>query len=208
MPDPISWEYALPYLALALAGGYLLGSLPFGVILTRIAGMGDIRKIGSGNIGTTNVLRTGRKDLAALTLLLDGGKGAAAVLIAGIWGPDVQLMAGYGAVLGHFFPLWLKFRGGKGVATTLGVHLAMSWPVGLLACVTWLAVAGLFRYSSLAALVSLAATPAFAWFVTSDLQLVQFAAILAVAVWLKHHENIARLLKGRESKIGGGGKSR
>ncbi|MDX1710656.1 MAG: glycerol-3-phosphate 1-O-acyltransferase PlsY [Rhodovibrionaceae bacterium] len=208
MPDPISWEYALPYLALALAGGYLLGSLPFGVILTRVAGLGDIRKVGSGNIGTTNVLRTGRKDLAALTLLLDAGKGAAAILIAGLWGPDVQLMAGYGAVLGHFFPVWLKFRGGKGVATVLGIHLAMAWPVGLLACGAWLAIAGISRYSSLAALISLASTPAFAWWVTDNLQIVQFAAVLAGAVWLKHYQNIGRLLRGEESKIGGGGKSR
>ena len=207
MPDPISWEFALSYLAMALFGGYLLGSIPFGLLLTKLAGLDDIRKIGSGNIGTTNVLRTGRKDLAALTLLLDGGKGAAAVLLAREWGPDMMLMAGYGAVLGHFFPVWLKFRGGKGVATTLGVHLAMAWPVGALACLTWIAVAALFRYSSLAALISLAAAPVFAWFITSDLQMVQFAAILAVAVWLKHYQNIGRLLRGKESKIGSKGKS-
>ena len=203
MPDPISWEFAWPYLLAALAGGYLLGSIPFGLVLTRLAGLGDIRKIGSGNIGVTNVLRTGRKDLAAATLLLDSGKGAAAALIAFWWGgPDTMLCAGFGAVVGHLFPVWLGFRGGKGVATTLGTLLAVSWPVGLAACAGWLLVAGLFRYSSLAALLSLAAAPLFAWFLRHDIQLVQFAAALAVLVWLRHHENIRRLLNGTESKIG------
>ena len=202
MPDPISWEFAWPYLGAALLAGYLLGSIPFGLVLTRLAGLGDLRQQGSGNIGATNVLRTGRKDLAALTVLLDGGKGAAAVLIAYRWGPDIALMAGYGAVLGHLFPVWLKFRGGKGVATTLGTLIAMSWPVGIAACGVWLLVAAVFRYSSLAALLSLAAAPVLAWFLRGDLQLVQFAAILALLVWARHHENIARLLKGEESKIG------
>ncbi len=203
MPDPISWEFAWPYLLAALLGGYLLGSIPFGLVLTRLAGLGDIRKIGSGNIGTTNVLRTGRKDLAALTLLLDAGKGAAAVLIARLWGPDVMLMAGFGAVLGHMFPVWLRFRGGKGVATTLGVHLAMAWPLGLITCALWLLVALVTRFSSLAALISIGLSPLTVWFVARDLQLVEFTVIVAVAVWLKHHENIRRLLKGEESKIGG-----
>ena len=202
MPDPISWEFAWPYLAAALLGGYLLGSLPFGLLLTRLAGLGDVRQIGSGNIGATNVLRTGRKDLAAATLLLDGGKGAAAVLIANLWGPDVALMAGYGAVLGHLFPLWLMFKGGKGVATALGVLLAIAWPVGAAACATWLVVAALFRISSLSALVSFAASPLFAWYIKGDWQLVQFAAILAVVIWLRHHVNIRRLLKGEEPRIG------
>ena len=152
MPDPISWSHSGPFLAAALLVGYLLGSLPFGLILTRLAGLGDLRRIGSGNIGTTNVLRTGRKDLAAATLLLDGGKGAAAVLLAGIWGPDTALMAGLGAMLGHLYPVWLKFKGGKGVATALGILLAIAWPVGIAACATWLAVAAAFRFSSLSAL--------------------------------------------------------
>ncbi|MGF1607775.1 MAG: glycerol-3-phosphate 1-O-acyltransferase PlsY [Kiloniellales bacterium] len=202
MPDPISWEFAWPYLGAALLGGYLLGSLPFGLLLTRLAGLGDVRKIGSGNIGATNVLRTGRKDLAAATLLLDGGKGAAAVLIASLWGPDMALMAGFGALLGHLFPLWLRFKGGKGVATALGVLLATAWPVGVAACVTWLVVAALFRISSLSALVSVALSPVFAWYLRGDWQLVQFAAILAVVIWLRHHANIRRLLKGEEPRIG------
>ena len=207
MPDPISWEFSGPYLAAALIGGYLLGALPFGLLLTRIAGLGDIRDIGSGNIGATNVLRTGRKGLAAATLLLDAGKGAAAVLVAGIWGPDMAIMAGYGAVLGHLFPVWLKFKGGKGVATILGVLLAIAWPVGAACCLTWLLVAAAFRYSSLAALIALAASPAFAWFLLGDLQMVEMGAILALLAWSRHLANIRRLLKGEESKIGNGSKA-
>ncbi len=203
MPDPISWAHAGPYLALAFAGGYLLGSVPFGLVLTRLAGLGDLRGIGSGNIGTTNVLRTGRRDLAAATLLLDGGKGAAAVLIAKLWGPDVALMAALGAVLGHLFPVWLRFKGGKGVATTLGVFLALAWQVGVAACATWLAVAVALRYSSLSALVAVAAAPLYAWWLLGDLQMVELTAVLAMLVWIRHHENIRRLLKGEESKIGG-----
>jgi glycerol-3-phosphate acyltransferase PlsY len=200
MPDPISWEFAGPYLALALAGGYLLGSIPFGLVLTRLAGLGDLREIGSGNIGTTNVLRTGRKGLAAATLLLDGGKGAAAVLIAKIWGPDMALAAALGAILGHLFPVWLKFKGGKGVATTLGIALA--WQVGIAACLTWLLVAVVFRFSSLSALIATAAAPIYAWLFLRDLQMVELSAVLAVLVWIRHHENIRRLLKGEEPRIG------
>ena len=203
MPDPISWTLSGPYLLAALVGGYLLGSIPFGLLLARLAGLGDIRKLGSGNIGATNVLRTGRKGLAAATLLLDGGKGAAAVLLAGNWGdPGAQLMAALGAVLGHIFPFWLRFQGGKGVATLLGLLLALAWQVGLAACATWLVVAGALRYSSLAALLALAAAPLYAWWLKGDLQLVQFAAILAGFVWLRHRANIARLIKGQEPKIG------
>ncbi|HEX6978058.1 MAG TPA: glycerol-3-phosphate 1-O-acyltransferase PlsY [Alphaproteobacteria bacterium] len=212
MPDPISWSFVWPYLLAAFAGGYLLGSVPFGLVLTRLAGLGDIRKIGSGNIGATNVLRTGRKGLAAATLLLDGGKGAAAILIAQGWGPDMALMAGYGAVLGHLFPVWLKFKGGKGVATTLGALLAIHFPTGLAACLTWLAVAALFRYSSLAALIAVAAAPLYALYLPllwapgsvalGDPQVAEFAAIIAVLVWIKHHGNIRRLLAGTEPKIG------
>ncbi|MCH8998649.1 MAG: glycerol-3-phosphate 1-O-acyltransferase PlsY [Proteobacteria bacterium] len=203
MPDPISWELAGPYLLAAFAGGYLLGSIPFGLLLARLAGLGDIRGIGSGNIGATNVLRTGRKGLAAATLLLDGGKGAGAVLLAGLWGPDLQLMAALGAVLGHIFPLWLRFRGGKGMATVLGVLLALAWQAGLAACATWLLVAGLLRYSSLATLLSVAAAPLYIWLFTRDLQLVELIAVLAALVWIRHRVNIARLLKGEEPKIGG-----
>ncbi len=201
MPDLLGGlQYTWPFYAAAVAG-YLLGSIPFGLVLTRIAGLGDIRKIGSGNIGATNVLRTGNKLLAALTLLLDGGKGAAAVLVAANWGPDMALFAGGGAMLGHLFPIWLKFRGGKGVATALGVLLALSWPVGLAACATWIATAALFRYSSLAALAALAASPVYAWFL-ADRQKAQFALALAVLVWIRHHRNIGRLLRGEEPRIG------
>ncbi len=202
MPDPISWEFSGPYLAAAFLGGYVLGSIPFGLVLARLAGLGDIRRIGSGNIGATNVLRTGRKELAAATLLLDAGKGAAAVLVAGNWGPDLQLTAALGALLGHLFPVWLRFQGGKGVATALGVLLAIAWQVGLAACATWLAVAGLLRYSSLAALISLAAAPLYSWLIVGDLQLVQLTAVLAVLVWTRHHANIRRLLKGEEPRLG------
>ncbi|MDX1423251.1 MAG: glycerol-3-phosphate 1-O-acyltransferase PlsY [Kiloniellales bacterium] len=202
MPDPISWEFAGPYLIAALAGGYLLGSVPFGLVVTRLAGLGDLRTLGSGNIGATNVLRTGRRSLAAATLLLDAGKGAAAVLIAAHYGPDTALMAALGAVLGHLFPVWLRFRGGKGVATTLGVLLALAWPVGLAACATWLAVALAARISSAAALAATALAPLWAWLIREDLQLVEMSLILAVLVWARHWQNIARLVRGKEPKIG------
>jgi len=203
MPDPISWSLDWPYLAAALAGGYLLGSIPFGLLLTRMAGLGDVRQIGSGNIGATNVLRTGHKGLAAATLLLDGGKGAAAVLIAKMWGPDMALVAAFGAVLGHLFPVWLAFKGGKGMATTLGAFIALSLPLGAACCALWLLVAFATRYSSLASLVSIAAAPLLSWFLLADLQMVQLTGALAVLIWLRHHENIRRLLTGQESKIGG-----
>jgi glycerol-3-phosphate acyltransferase PlsY len=203
MPDPISWEFSGPYLLAAFLGGYLLGAIPFGLLLARFTGLGDIRSIGSGNIGATNVLRTGHKGVAAATLLLDGGKGAGAVLLAGVWGPDPQLLAALGAVLGHIFPVWLRFKGGKGVATVLGVLLALVWQAGLAACATWLAVAALLRYSSLAGLISLAAAPLYVWLFTRDLQLVELIAVLAAMVWIRHRANIARLLKGEEPRIGG-----
>jgi len=203
VPDLIgSLTYTWPFYA-AIVGGYLLGSVPFGLVLARLAGHGDIRKIGSGNIGATNVLRTGAKGLALATLLLDGGKGASAVLIAGNWGPDMALLAGAGALLGHLFPLWLRFAGGKGVATALGILLAIAWPVGVLACLSWLAAAALLRYSSLAALISLGLAPLFAWWLV-DPQMVQFAIFIAVLVWLRHWRNIARLVRGQEPRIGGG----
>ena len=192
----------------ALVGGYLLGSIPFGLVLTRLAGLGDIRNIGSGNIGATNVLRTGRKGLAAGTLILDGGKGAVAVLIAGLWGQDVALAAGSGAILGHLFPVWLNFKGGKGVATKLGLLLALSWPIGIAACLTWLVVALVFRYSSLSALVAAALAPVYAWYLpplwggSGDPRLVWFSVALAVLIWFQHRANIRRLLRGEEPKIG------
>ena len=190
-----------PYLLAVLLAGYLLGSIPFGLILTRLAGLGDIRRIGSGNIGATNVLRTGNKPLAAATLILDGAKGAVAVLLAQhLYGPDAAVIAGAGAFLGHLFPVWLKFRGGKGVATTMGIFLAIAWPVGLIACAVWLLVALLFRYSSLAALIAVAAAPVAAWFLANH-QTAGLALFLAVVVWLRHHENIRRLLAGGEAKI-------
>ncbi len=202
MPDPISWSHAWPYLAAALVGGYLLGSVPFGLLLTRLAGLGDVRRIGSGNIGATNVLRTGRKDLAAATLLLDGGKGAAAVLVAALWGPDTALCAAFGAVVGHLYPVWLLFRGGKGMATTLGVFLALDYRIGIACCLTWLVAAVLFRYSSLASLLAMLAAPVCAWLIAGDLQLVEMSAVLTVLVWLRHAANIGRLLRGQEPKIG------
>jgi len=182
--------------------GYALGSIPFGLLLTGAAGLGDIRGIGSGNIGATNVLRTGRRDLAAATLLLDGGKGAGAVLLAGwLGGPHAALWAGGGAVLGHLAPVWLRFRGGKGVATALGVLLAAAWPVGLLACATWLATAGLARMSSLASLAALGLAPLFAWALAGS-GTVKLSLVLAVLVYARHHANIRRLLAGTEPKIG------
>src|SRR6516165_7788059 len=187
-----------PLLAAGILG-YLLGSIPFGLVLTRGAGLGDIRRIGSGNIGATNVLRTGRKGLAAATLLLDGGKGAAAVLIARHWGPDMAILAGCGAMLGHLFPVWLGFKGGKGVATGLGALLALDWRIGLLACAVWLLAAFLFRYSSLAAILAFAAALVAAWLIATR-QLAAVALFLAVLVWLRHHQNIRRLLTGQEPR--------
>src|SRR5512145_3326179 len=189
-------------LALAAVGGYLLGSVPFGLVLTRMAGLGDIRQIGSGNIGATNVLRTGRKGLALATLLLDGGKGAIAVGLAwALAGGDAPLVAGFAAVLGHNFPVWLGFKGGKGVATTIGTLLAAAWPVGLAAIATWLVVAGLFRISSLAALVALALSPVYAWLLVGP-EAALMAAGLAVLGFIRHKANILRLLKGEEPRIG------
>jgi acyl phosphate:glycerol-3-phosphate acyltransferase len=201
MPHPLgdlslTWPF---YAAAVLA--YLVGTVPFGLVLTWLAGYGDIRAIGSGNIGATNVLRTGNRTLALLTLLLDCTKGAAAVLIGAQFGPDMAVIAGAGAFLGHLFPVWLGFKGGKGVATAGGVLLAIAWPVGLLAVATWLAVAFLFRYSSLAALAACTAAPVYAWLVTRDPQRVELIALIAVLVILRHHANIRRLLRGEESKI-------
>jgi glycerol-3-phosphate acyltransferase PlsY len=187
--------------AVAFLGGYSLGAVPFGLLLTRIAGLGDIRAIGSGNIGATNVLRTGRKGIAAATLLLDGAKGAAAVLIAAQFSATAGLVAGVGAVIGHIFPLWLRFKGGKGVATTFGVMLAICWPAGLAALLTWAGAAALFRYSSLAALISMASLPLWTM-LFSGARPALLAGALALLVIIMHHANIRRLLNGEEPKIG------
>jgi len=190
--------------AAALLFGYLLGSIPFGFLLTRAAGLGDVRKIGSGNIGATNVLRTGRKGLAAATLLLDSLKGVAAVLLAGWYAPPLALAAGLGAFLGHLFPVWLGFKGGKGVATYIGVLLALAWQAGLVFAVAWIAVAAISRYSSLAALVAAVAAPLAAWlFGKPDVALLLVA--LTILVFIKHRANISRLLAGTESRIGAKG---
>lgn len=184
--------------------GYLAGSIPFGVLITRAMGLGDVRAIGSGNIGATNVLRTGNKGAALATLLLDGGKGAIAVLVArAIAGEPAALFAALGAFLGHLFPVWIGFRGGKGVATFLGIMLALAWPAGIAACLTWLATAAAFRISSLAALVAAASAPLWlAVFGRTDA--IWLAVGLAVLVFIRHHANIRRLLAGSEPRIGRG----
>ena len=206
MIDPISWAYSWPYILAGFAGGYVLGSIPFGLLLTRLAGTADIRGIGSGNIGATNVLRTGSRILAAATLLLDGGKGAAAVLLGQFYGPDIAIVAAAGALVGHLFPAWVSFRGGKGVATALGIALALAPAAGALCCLTWLAVAA-FRYSSLAALVSIAAAPGFLWWL-ADPQKAEFGLAMAVVVWLRHWRNLQRLMAGTEPKINLSGRSK
>ena len=187
------------YLLTALLS-YVAGSIPFGLVLTKLAGTGNLREIGSGNIGATNVLRTGRKGIAAATLLLDAAKGAAAVLVANKISPEAALIAGLFAVLGHNFPVWLKFKGGKGMATTLGVLLAIAWQVGLLAIATWLLTAAIFRFSSLAALIALLASPIFAYLLSAEKVLI-ITAILALLGIARHHENIRRLIAGEERKI-------
>jgi glycerol-3-phosphate acyltransferase PlsY len=189
-------------LTLLAAGvlGYLLGSIPFGLLLARLAGYGDIRRIGSGNIGATNVLRTGSKGAAALTLLLDLAKGWAAVNIARGWGEDAALAAAGCVIIGHMFPIWLGLRGGKGVATALGVLISLAWPVALAAALVWLATALLFRYSSLAALVGAVAAAAIAPFVADSAAAAVIAGI-ALLIILRHHANIRRLIAGTESRI-------
>jgi glycerol-3-phosphate acyltransferase PlsY len=190
------------YIVIGLVTGYLLGSIPFGLILTRLAGSGDIRAVGSGNIGATNVLRTGRKGLAAATLLGDMLKGAAAVLLMRkIGGLDPALAAGFAAVLGHVFPVWLNFKGGKGVATYIGVLVAVSWPVALSFAMIWAVVAALSRYSSLAGLIATAATPVLLWIFVRGNPAWVFA-ILTALIWVMHRGNISRLMAGTEPKIG------
>jgi len=209
------WGLQPAFIVAVLVGGYLLGSIPFGLIATRLGGAGDIRAIGSGNIGATNVLRTGRRDLAAITLIGDGGKGALAVLVAWLLATRTQTpgsaqtaaaLAGGAAFVGHIFPVWLKFRGGKGVATFFGTLLAIAWPVGLLAGATWIAMAALFRMSSLAALTAAALAPLFAFAVHAGYPVIVVSVFMAVLIFIRHHENIRRLLRGEEPKIGGGKK--
>jgi acyl phosphate:glycerol-3-phosphate acyltransferase len=201
MTDPIDWPLASQLLA-ALAFGYLCGSIPFGVLLTRLAGAPDLRSIGSGNIGATNVLRTGRKDLAAATLLGDMLKGTVAVVLTHhVLGREPAIAAAVGAFLGHLFPVWLRFRGGKGVATYIGILLGLAWPAAIGFCAVWLAVAALTRYSSLAALVASAAAPAFLWW-RGDLPEAPVFLALSALLWVMHRGNITRLLAGAEGKIG------
>lgn len=192
-------------IALAAVLGYLFGSVPFGLVITRLAGLGDIRKVGSGNIGATNVLRTGRKDLALATLLLDGGKAAIAVIAARAlgWPPEI---AGAAAFLGHCFPVWLGFKGGKGVATFLGALLALWFPAGALACAAWLVAAFLFRFSSLAALIAAAAAPLIL-FSMGKASFAIAAAFMTLLIFIRHQANIRRLIAGEEPKIGAGGKA-
>jgi glycerol-3-phosphate acyltransferase PlsY len=186
----------------ALIIGYLLGSIPFGLILTRLAGTQDIRSVGSGNIGATNVLRTGRKGLAAATLIGDALKGTAAVLVAAaLFGERAALIAGLGAFLGHLFPVWLKFKGGKGVATYIGILIGLAWPAALAFGVVWIAVAAAFRYSSFAALVASAVTPGVLWWLGAP-QAATLMVPLTVLLWVMHRQNIVRLFGGRESRIG------
>jgi glycerol-3-phosphate acyltransferase PlsY len=188
--------------AVAISLGYLLGSIPFGLLLTKAAGGPDLRSIGSGNIGATNVLRTGNKKLAAATVLGDVLKGTAAVLIARyLISPDIALIAGVGALLGHLFPVWLKFKGGKGVATYIGVLLGLAWPFALLFGLVWIGMAALFRYSSLASLTATAITPVALW-VKGQPGLAALFLLMTVLVWIMHRANLARLVNGTETRIG------
>lgn len=197
----IMTDYTLLYIGFAAFAGYLLGSIPFGLVLTRMAGLGDIRKIGSGNIGATNVLRTGNKFLALLTLLLDIGKGAIAVLIAEFLYPGLGIYAGSGAFLGHLYSIFLKFTGGKGVATFLGLMLALNPLVGLSSILSWLITAAIFRISSLSALVAALISPVASFFL-EERKLAIVALLLCILIFIKHKDNIKRLMKGEEPKIG------
>ena len=198
--SPPDWSGALIHLA-ALAGGYLLGSIPFGLILTKLFGLGDLRAIGSGNIGATNVLRTGKKGLAALTLLLDAAKGTVAVLFAAHWGETAAMLAALGAFLGHLFPVWLGFRGGKGVATYIGVLLGLYWPAAAAFCAIWLIIAFATRFSSLAALVASAASVAMLA-LTGQWRLAGLFLLLSLLLYIRHAANIRRLARGEEARIG------
>jgi len=191
------------FLPLALIVGYLLGSIPFGLIFTRMAGTQDLRTIGSGNIGATNVLRTGRKGIAAATLLCDALKGTLAVVIAGYYGgPNAAMLAALGAFLGHVFPVWLKFKGGKGVAVYIGVLIGLFWPAAVVFCVIWISTAFTSRYSSLSALVASVVTPIFLWWF-GHAALASLFAVLTLLLFYMHRENIRRLQAGTEDRIGG-----
>lgn len=204
MTDVLNWGLSGPATLIALVVGYLFGSIPFGIILTKLAGGPDLRSIGSGNIGATNVLRTGNKKLAAATLVGDMLKGTVAVLVGArfLGGPEAALAAGIGAFLGHLFPVWLGFKGGKGVATYLGVLIGVKASIALIFAAIWLSLAYLFRYSSLAALVASLLTPLLLWFWVGMPKAALVMAGLTVLLWIMHRENIARLLAGREGKIG------
>ncbi len=192
-----------PYYAAAFVFGYLCGSIPFGVVLTRLTGGPDLRSIGSGNIGATNVLRSGRKGLAAATLIGDMLKGTVAVLVTEhVLGRDFAIIAAVGAFLGHLFPVWLRFRGGKGVATYIGILLGLAWPAAVVFCVVWLAVAAATRYSSFAALVASVAAPGFLWW-HGDIREAGVLSTLSILLWIMHRDNIVRLCRGTEGKIGG-----
>jgi glycerol-3-phosphate acyltransferase PlsY len=197
----MNWSLDAPYFIAAFVFGYLLGSIPFGVIITRLAGLGDVRKIGSGNIGATNVLRTGRKGLAAATLLADALKGTLAVAIAWQWGANTAILAALGAFLGHLFPVWLGFKGGKGVATFIGCLLALKPGAVLAFAALWLAAAAALRYSSLSALLASAATPVVLW-VMGERQMAELFILLTALLWWKHRDNIKRLMAGTEGRIG------
>lgn len=201
MPDPGSWTIGLPGAAAAAALCYLIGSIPFGLLLTKLAGLGDIRTIGSGNIGATNVLRTGSKRLAAATLALDAAKGAAGALAGGLFAPEGALIGAVAAVIGHMFPVWLGFRGGKGVATGFGALAALAWPSALIAIAVWLATALTFRISSLSALVTTLLAPLHVWYFTDSWTALAVAIVCAL-IWIRHHQNIARLLHGEEPRFG------
>lgn len=197
----MNWSLDAPYFIAALAFGYLLGSIPFGLVLTRLAGLGDVRQIGSGNIGATNVLRTGRKGLAAATLLADVLKGTAAVIIGWQWGANTAILAALGAFLGHLFPVWLGFRGGKGVATFIGCLIGLKPAAALAFAALWLASAAVTRYSSVSALLASVATPVVLWMM-GERQMAELFVLLALLLWWKHSQNIRRLMAGTEGRIG------
>jgi len=205
--DLMTWQITLPIALVAAAIGYLLGSIPFGLILTKAAGLGDVRSIGSGNIGATNVLRTGNKKLAALTLVADAVKGTIPILIMKeLGGETAGLIAGLAAFGGHLFPIWLSFKGGKGVATNIGILFGLYWPLGLIFLAVWLAMAFAFRISSLSALTASALSPVWAWLLGRP-TFIPPLVLLAVLIWVMHRANIARLLKGEEAKIKLGSKA-
>ena len=194
---PVIW----PLIIFTFIGGYLSGSVPYGLLLGKIAGYGDIRQLGSGNIGATNVLRVGGKYLAITTLLLDSLKGAIPVLIAKQVHMDYAIVVGLGAFIGHLFPVWLRFKGGKGVAVALGITLALTWKVGIILCLIWLITAILSRYSSLSALIAFGLSPMVSFIITGNGQIFLFMTLITLMIWFKHRDNIKRLLNGVESKI-------